>query len=83
MAFKFPHTPKFNLKPWQIFAALSLSVLLSACGDPASQSGPGGLVPEDAKALDAAAKKLDEDMALPPPSAAPSPTQSGTPKAAN
>ena len=41
-----------------ILAALLLSV--SACGPADSDPGPGGVTAGDAKALDAAAKKLDE-----------------------
>jgi hypothetical protein len=41
-----------------ISALLLLS--LSACGPADSDPGPGGVTAGDAKALDAAAKKLDE-----------------------
>ena len=41
-----------------ILAALLLSA--SACGPADSDPGPGGVTAGDAKALDAAAKKLDE-----------------------
>ncbi len=41
-------------------------LVLGACGDSTTQSGPGGLTPEDARALDEAAEKLDA-KALPPP----------------
>lgn len=41
-----------------ISAVLLLS--LSACGPADSDPGPGGVTAGDAKALDAAAKKLDE-----------------------
>ena len=41
-----------------ISAALLLSV--SGCGPADSDPGPGGVTAGDAKALDAAAKKLDE-----------------------
>ena len=44
-------------------SSLFLAVLLlltSACGPADSDPGPGGVTAADAKALDAAAKKLDE-----------------------
>ena len=40
--------------------------LVGACGDNLPQTGPGGLTPDDAAALDVAAEKLDA-KALPPP----------------
>ena len=44
---------------------ITIALPLSACGDQ-QQRGPGGLTPDDAKALDEAAEKLDAD-ALPAP----------------
>ena len=40
-----------------------LALLLAACGDSASQVGPGGVSADDAKALDAAAAKLEDEAA--------------------
>ncbi len=45
---------------------LAFSLVLCGCGENSSQAGPGGLTPEDARALDDAAEKLD-GKALPPP----------------
>jgi hypothetical protein len=47
-------------------APIALLFAFSACGDSTTQSGPGGLTPDDARALDEAAAKLDA-KALPPP----------------
>ena len=41
---------------------LCLTLLLSACGPAANDSGPGGISVEDARALDAAAEKLDNQV---------------------
>jgi hypothetical protein len=49
---------RFGKNTLLISATLLLSV--SACGPADSDPGPGGLTAADAKALDAAAKKLDE-----------------------
>jgi hypothetical protein len=49
---------QFTKKAYLISALLLLSV--SACGPADSDPGPGGVSAGDAKALDAAAKKLDE-----------------------
>ena len=38
----------------------TLLLIVSACGPADSDPGPGGVTAGDAKALDAAAKKLDE-----------------------
>jgi hypothetical protein len=59
MAFNDPTAIRYLL-PIAAFLALT------ACGENSSQSGPGGLTPEDARALDDAAEKLDA-KALPPP----------------
>lgn len=59
--------------------------LLGACGDNLPQTGPGGLSPDDAAALDVAAEKLDAKAlppaAIPAPSAAPAqePVRTGAP----
>ena len=49
---------RFGKNTLLISATLLLSV--SACGPADSDPGPGGVTAADAKALDAAAKKLDE-----------------------
>jgi hypothetical protein len=54
------------LKLTRNIAPVALLFAFSACGDSATQSGPGGLTPDDARALDDAAAKLDA-KALPPP----------------
>ena len=38
---------------------IGLLLILSACGPSANDPGPGGVSVEDARALDAAAEKLD------------------------
>lgn len=43
-----------------IAASTLLLLLTAACGPADSDPGPGGVTAGDAKALDAAAKKLDE-----------------------
>ncbi len=42
-----------------------LAILLSACEANEADNGPGGLSPSDAKAMDAAAAKLDEQQTKP------------------
>lgn len=44
-------------------ASALFALLLAACGDGASQVGPGGVSADDAKALDAAAAKLEDEAA--------------------
>jgi hypothetical protein len=46
--------------PPQILLAIAAVSLVSACGPADSDPGPGGVTAGDAKALDEAAKKLDE-----------------------
>ena len=43
-----------------------LPFLLAACGPAATDPGPGGVTVEDARALDDAAAKLDEEAKLAP-----------------
>ena len=43
------------------FPLLLASLMLTGCGDGASEPGPGGVSAEDARALDEAAAKLDDD----------------------
>jgi hypothetical protein len=43
--------------------ALSIPLLLMACSDEQSQTGPGGVSTDDAKALDEAAEQLDAEAA--------------------
>ncbi len=50
------------------FCLILLTV--SACGPAANDPGPGGVSVEDARALDAAAEKLDQEAQLPAPQAA-------------
>jgi hypothetical protein len=57
---------KVSRLPSCALCALAALCLLVACGDNNAQSGPGGLTPEDAEALDLAAEKLDA-KALPSP----------------
>ncbi|HMT41856.1 hypothetical protein [Sphingorhabdus sp.] len=45
---------------------LPLILLLSACGPAPTDPGPGGVSVEDAKALDEAAARLEEEQADPP-----------------
>jgi hypothetical protein len=45
---------------------LLLILLLSACGPAPTDPGPGGVSVEDAKALDEAAARLEEEQADPP-----------------
>jgi hypothetical protein len=45
--------------------ALIFVSLLAGCGDPVVEPGPGGVSEDDARALDAAAAKLDAE-ATPP-----------------
>ena len=45
---------------------LPLILLLSACGPAPIDPGPGGVSVEDAKALDEAAARLEEEQADPP-----------------
>jgi hypothetical protein len=62
-----------NLKAWSRmlrfsrhhFAMLSLTFLLVACDQAATETGPGGVSKDDARALDAAAEKLDAEPPLP------------------
>jgi hypothetical protein len=42
---------------------LSSLLLLNSCGNETDQPGPGGVSAENAKALDAAAEKLDHQTA--------------------
>lgn len=44
---------------------LALVLILAACGPAPTDPGPGGLTVEDAKALDDAAFKLEEQQADP------------------
>lgn len=44
---------------------LALVLLLAACGPADTDPGPGGLTVEDAKALDEAAARLEEQQADP------------------
>lgn len=44
---------------------LALVLILAACGPAPTDPGPGGLTVEDAKALDDAASKLEEQQADP------------------
>jgi hypothetical protein len=54
--------------------------LLGACGDNLPQTGPGGLSPDDAAALDDAAEKLDaKTLPAPAPPTPASPAASETP----
>ncbi len=46
-------------------AILSLGLLLASCGPGSNDPGPGGVSVEDAKALDAAAEKLDAQTIVP------------------
>ena len=46
---------------------LYLCLFLAACGPSPGDTGPGGVSVEDARALDAAAEKLDAEAQLPPP----------------
>lgn len=50
--------PRFAVPHLALSAILLMSV--TACGPADSDPGPGGVTAGDAKALDAAAKKLDE-----------------------
>jgi hypothetical protein len=43
----------------------SLAVLLTACDQTPNEAGPGGVSREDARALDAAAEKLEAQPQLP------------------
>lgn len=43
-----------------LLISVVLTLAVSACGPADSDPGPGGVTAGDAKALDAAAKKLDE-----------------------
>jgi hypothetical protein len=52
---------------------LYLCLFLTACGPSAGDTGPGGVSVEDARALDAAAEKLDAEAQLPPPAPVPAP----------
>jgi hypothetical protein len=53
------------LKPMIRFC-FCLPFLLAACGPAATDPGPGGVTVEDARALDDAAAKLDEEAKLAP-----------------
>jgi hypothetical protein len=46
---------------------LYLCLFLVACGPSAEEAGPGGVSVEDARALDAAAEKLDTEAQISPP----------------
>ena len=50
------------MRSGKFFSVISAALLLSVsgCGQADSDPGPGGVTTGDAKALDAAAKKLDE-----------------------
>jgi hypothetical protein len=56
----------------RIKPALIMLLFLSACGDGPSEVGPGGVSAEDARALDAAAAKLDAEVQAQPETNAPS-----------
>lgn len=43
------------------FSLLFALLMLTGCGDGASEPGPGGVSAEDARALDEAAAKLDDE----------------------
>jgi hypothetical protein len=47
----------------KITLALMLVLSLIACGNQTAEMGPGGVSAEDAKALDQAADKLDNEQA--------------------
>lgn len=51
---------KTPLKNSACMISATVLLLVSACGPADSDPGPGGVTTGDAKALDAAAKKLDE-----------------------
>ncbi len=76
---------KINAMMFRKMLFASSVLLLGACGDNLPQTGPGGLSPDDAAALDAAAEKLDGQASPPPstpaPVAAPAqePIRSGAP----
>jgi hypothetical protein len=42
-------------------SALLISMLMAGCGNGSGEVGPGGVSPEDARALDEAAAKLDAE----------------------
>ncbi len=48
-----------------------LCLFLAACGPPAGDTGPGGVSVEDARALDAAAAKLDAEARISAPPTTP------------
>lgn len=45
---------------------LPILLLLSSCGPAPTDPGPGGVTVEDAKALDEAAARLEEEQSNPP-----------------
>ncbi len=49
-----------HTRPFLVWNLAILILLTSGCGPADSDPGPGGVTTGDAKALDAAAKKLDE-----------------------
>jgi hypothetical protein len=63
-----------------IFSALAAFAALAACSDRNAQTGPGGLTPDDARALDTAAEKLDaKALPMPAPLQPALPTQANQP----
>jgi hypothetical protein len=76
---------KFNATMCRTASLVGAVFLLGACGDNLPQTGPGGLTPDDAAALDVAAEKLDGQTlppaTIPAPSAAPAqePVRNGAP----
>jgi hypothetical protein len=70
---------KFNPTIFRKMLFAGSVFLLGACGDNLPQTGPGGLSPDDAAALDDAAEKLDAKTLPPPaPPAPPAPALPAT-----